>query len=400
MGGMTLITREQVEDFNYGMALLATGGGGQIQQGKEQLLGEIDAGRTISAVDIGDLSPDAWTVTTARLGWLTHPGLPTPDPTPADLEHFGLTRDVHGNDGAAPRANRQVAAIRALEEYAAVKVEAIIPLELGAGNCGGMILTARRLGIHTVDGDYTGRAIPELGNMKADAVGSSAAPCAYVDRWDNVTIATKVVSPHMADRIGRTLCAASFGRVGFAGYLMKASDAKRAMVPNTLSLSLKTGQAIRRLRGQPPERLAAELNGWLLFKGVLRRTEFDFSHGAFHQSYGTHYLEGEEEYAGHKLRIWFKNEHHIVWLDDKVIATSPDLIMATERPTGLPVTNEEIREGISLVVFAAKTLDLEYRTPAGLRALGPGTFGFDIEYVPVEDRLRQPVGTAVASSAR
>lgn len=39
---------------------------------------------------------------------------------------------------------------------------------------------------------------------------------------------------------------------------------------------------------------------------------------------GTHEFEGEGEFAGHRYKVWFKNENHVTWFDGRPHVTTPD----------------------------------------------------------------------------
>jgi hypothetical protein len=116
-----------------------------------------------------------------------------------ELARFGLTKVVHDS------TDYTVAAIRELEQWASVKVGAVVTAELGSVNTAESIATAIRLGAAIVDGDYVGRAIPELQIMKPEISGCSWHPAALVDRWGNTLILKDVASTAMADRIARML---------------------------------------------------------------------------------------------------------------------------------------------------------------------------------------------------
>jgi DUF917 family protein len=395
-----LTTHEDIEDFINGLAFYATGGGGPMTDGMELFTRELDEGRPIGWVDVDELPDDAWTVTATRMG-----GPPPVEggPSAEELALYGLKEpDTHGNEGAGgqPRVNRQAVAVEALAKYAQVEISAIVPVELGGGNLPGAMATASRLGMSSIDGDYTGRAAPELGNMKVELSGRRVAPFALVDRWNNVTIVTKVSGAAMADRMSRMLGVASFGRLGMAAYLMPVREAKDTIVRNSMTRSLELGRVIRKgaAAGRPIEEVLEHTQGWLLFKGRVTKTERD-PKGAFQHFYGEHHLEGTEEFAGSRFRIWFKNEHHVAWLDDKPLVTSPDLITVVDRKTGVPVLNVAIREGQDLAVIGLKPLDAIYRTKEAIDAFGPRHFGFDIDYVPIEDSLGAPGLSAVSGAA-
>src|SRR5207244_4760187 len=60
-------------------------------------------------------------------------------------------------------AYKLVEAIRELEKFAKVRVDVIVPLEIGGANTPDPVATAAHMGIKAVDGDYSGgRAIPEI----------------------------------------------------------------------------------------------------------------------------------------------------------------------------------------------------------------------------------------------
>ena len=68
-----------------------------------------------------------------------------------------------------------------------------------------------------------------------------------------------------------------------------------------------------------------------------------------------------------------------------MVATVPDLIIVLDADTGEPITTEELRYGFRVAVVAAPC-DERWRTPAGLELVGPRYFGYDVEYVPIEER--------------
>ena len=83
--------------------------------------------------------------------------------------------------------------------------------------------------------------------------------------------------------------------------------------------------------------------------------------------------------------MWVKNEHHVVWRDDTVVGTSPDILMLTDAETNRPLsTRGDVTPGRKVAVFGMKALDPVWHTPAGLALLGPRHFGFDFDYVPLD----------------
>ena len=123
-------------------------------------------------------------------------------------------------------------------------------------------------------------------------------------------------------------------------------------------------------------------NGYLIWRGkvgdVQRRTETGFARGEAA-------ITGVDEYDGRTLRIAFQNEFLIAQTDDAVLATTPDLITILDDETGEPITTEGLRYGFRVSVLSMPC-DPRWRTPEGLAVVGPGYFGYDIPYVPIEER--------------
>jgi DUF917 family protein len=103
--------------------------------------------------------------------------------------------------------------------------------------------------------------------------------------------------------------------------------------------------------------------------------------------YGTTTVEGEGTDAGHTLRVWFKNENHVTWRDGTPWVLSPDLIMLMDAD-GTPYTNTLLPEGARVGVVGA-VADARLRTAAALELLGPGHYGYDLKYTPMEQLVRR-----------
>ena len=70
--------------------------------------------------------------------------------------------------------------------------------------------------------------------------------------------------------------------------------------------------------------------------------------------------------------------------DGSVLASTPDLIMLFDADSGEPITTESLRYGFRVSVLGAPC-DPRWRTPEGLALVGPHYFGYDVDYVPVEE---------------
>lgn len=374
----TLTTRQDCEDFVRGLTFLGTGGGGAPERGLKLLLERLDAGVRLGWTSVEDLAPDRWTATVAGLG-----GRPPKEGPPArELEQLGLISPRYEN--TLPIALRELAA------YAGVEVGAIVPGEVGAGNSTVPLITAAELGIPTVDGDYAGgRSIPELSQIAPEVLGKSLFPVTMVDRWGNITIVKSGANAQMADRIGRMLAAAAYGGVAFACLLLQAKDAQALMHHGSMTQALEIGRILRRAResgSDPADAVVRQHDGWVLFRGEVVASDVEAKE-AYMFGYGTHHLRGVGEFAGHTFRIWYKNEYHVSWLNERPYVTSPDAIAVLDLDSGEPHINNSIAPGQRVAVVGRKAPPA-YRTARGIELLGPRHYGFELDYVPIEQKVR------------
>jgi uncharacterized protein len=378
MATRRLSTKTEIEDFVHGLVFFGTGGGGG-PAGPiiDRLHRQVETGANVGWTDIDDLPDDTWTFSVAGVGGRA----PTEGPDPALLSRIGLESYAYEDfrDMLLDAAKNLVA----LND---VTPGAIIPVELGSSNTVTPLLVAGELGIPLVNGDYCGRAKPEIQQSTLEIDGRGVWPLVFVDRWGDVVHIPRAVTTAMVDRIGRHLCSAAFGGVAVARTLLPAGQARQSVVQNSLEMSLNVGRWLREARdsGESPiQSLLDHLGGAHLFDGRVERTDEDPESGyQFHLC--THRLRGIGDFERQTCSVWVKNEHHIVWVDDRPQALSPDIIALLDYNDGRPLTNHEVTEGIDVSVVVVPPLDPRWRSEKGISLLGPRAFGFEIDFEPFE----------------
>jgi len=368
----TLRTDQEIRDFVRGCTFMGTGGGGDPTDGVAWLDAARADGFEITWTAPGNIADDTWTACPFLMGSIA----PITDEAKRKMKHLGLSKERY--------KSIQAESIRLLEKHMNVKVEAIVAIELGGSNTPGAVAAAARLGIPIVDGDYTGRAIPEIPQTTPYLNDLPLWPISSVDNYGNLCVITESVGYEMAERMGKFLAASSFGLAGQAGFLFHGSDMKKAIIPGTLSDCLRIGRSIRESQdaGRDPVReLVETLKGWLLFEGKVSKKEWEDKEGYY---WGTHTIEGQGDFADSEFRIWFKNENHVSWLNGNTYVTSPDMINVVDRRTGEPYANSQIEEGQEVAVIGLRAVE-QFRSPKGIDILGPRHFDFEIDYTPIED---------------
>jgi hypothetical protein len=349
-----------MEHIALGGAFLGTGGGGDPYIGRLIAQQAIAASGPVEVIDVEDLADDALIVPVAMMG------APT-----VMLEKL-------------PRGDEALSALRALEAVLGRKADAIFCIEAGGLNSTIPIAVAATAGLPIVDGDGMGRAFPELQMVSMTMAGVSACPMTMADEKGNA-VTMNTVDNLSTEKFARSITVEMGGAGLIALYPMTGAQAKGAVLRGSMSLIHTIGKIIREEQAANrncADRLAADLNGVRLFEGrvmdVDRQTTGGFARG-------TAVIEGLDGYSGQSIRLHFQNEFLLAETEDgKLLAATPDLICLLDLETGLPITTETMGYGFRVIVFGMRC-DPAWRSEHGLQLVGPRYFGYEHDYVPIED---------------
>ena len=379
MPSRSLKTQQDCMDFLTGLKLMGTGGGGSPKTGMELLTKALAEGLDLTWIDAADLPDDAFSCTTYGSGSISE-GRPD---SLEDIEKLGRKLGMPVKFGyRGPEM-----AVRELATYTGVKIGALVAVELGASNTPAPLVTAAHLGIPLVDGDYSGRAVPEDMQTTYFLKDIKTYPAVITDWWGDVLILKEAAATKMGERMGKMLAVASYGVVFVASMVLSVKDTRETVVPGTLTLSYELGKAVRQAHqaGRDPVAEAVRmLDGWELFRGEVTGKEWEDKEGVM---VGTTHIRGAGPYAGHSMDVWFLNENHVAWLDGSPYVFSPDLIILADPASGEGYTNTEIKAGYPVAVLGAKVFPA-FRSPRGIEFFGPRYWGFDFDYVPIEEAVK------------
>ncbi len=370
-----LTNRQEVEDFVRGCTFYGTGGGGLPVNGIESLMTELAKGNEVGWVDISEIPDDAMTVCPFLMGSIA----PHTPEVIKEMTSFGLTDPVN------KEKERLGKAVAELAKYTGTKPGAVVPIELGGANTPGPLAAGILNGIPCVDGDYTGRAIPEIPQTTPYILGKVLWPVASVDEFGDVCIIDHAINYRMVERIGKLIASGAYGLAGQAGFLMSGKEMKETIIPGTLTECYEVGKMIRQARENgldPVSETIKKMNGWLLAKGTVTGKDTEDKLGYY---WGIHTITGAGDFAGNTYKIWFKNENHIMWENEEPIITSPDIIVVVNAKTGEPYANPVLAVGDEVCVIGLKARDI-FKTERGIGILGPRYFDFDMDYIPIEQR--------------
>jgi DUF917 family protein len=355
------VDAETLEDIALGAAVLGTGGGGDPYIGKLMARNAMQHHGPVQLMDPDELDDDDLVVPTAMMG------APT-----VMIEKI-------------PSGEEIVVAFSALQTYLGRSVRATMPCEAGGLNSTIPFTVAAALGIPLVDADMMGRAFPEIQMSTPTLYGVSATPMAMADEKGNSAI-INAIDNRSTETFARTITIDMGCTALIALYAMTGKQVKETCVLRTMTFVERIGRAIRDAHVHhldPIEAVRQVTRGFVIWRGkvadIERRTVAGFARGEAA-------IAGADEYAGRTLRLAFQNEFLMARNGDDPLVTVPDLITILDAETGEPITTEGLRYGFRVVVLGIPC-DARWRTEAGLTIVGPDYFGYDVLYVPIEQRF-------------
>ena len=173
---------------------------------------------------------------------------------------------------------------------------------------------------------------------------------------------------------------------------MTGRDLKRGgAIPGAVSQAILLGRTAREAvsRGADPiDALVKASRGFKLFQGIVSKVEGKGDRGF---TWWDVELTGTNEYKGHTYKIWIKNENNVTWLDGVPDAMAPDFIANLDPKTGDAHFGGELgsyKQGAEVAMIGWPSSPL-WRTAKGIEVFGPRHFGFDFDYVPIEQLQKQ-----------
>ncbi|HUJ05203.1 MAG TPA: DUF917 domain-containing protein [Streptosporangiaceae bacterium] len=340
-----------------GCAVLGTGGGGDPHIGLLLALQALEEVGPTELVDLAYLPGEALIMPCGMVG--------------APTVH--IEKIENGGEGAVLRDH--------IERLTGRTVAALMPAEIGGSNGLLPACWAGRMGLPVVDADGMGRAFPEIPQVTMHLAGVDPNPGVMTDERGNVLV-FRAVSGAWMERLERA-AAVEFGGAGAATeYIMTVAQARDgAAISGTFTLAIAIGDALSDAEGDPIGAVLAVTGGHRLMAGkvtdVERRTTKGFVRGSVE-------IEGLREDAGRLLRLEIQNENLVALEHGTVLASVPDLITVLDSETADAIPTERVRYGQRVTVIAMACAPI-WRSPYGLRMAGPRAFGYDFDYVAIEE---------------
>lgn len=361
---MRYLDEEAIENIAIGAAFLGTGGGGDPYIGKMMALSAIEANGPVQLLSLEEIVDEDFFIPAAMMG------------APSVLiEKF-------------PNGNEFVRVFEKLGQYLGKKnIKGTFPMEAGGVNSMIPIVVAAQLGLPLVDCDGMGRAFPELQMTTFNLHGMSATPMAITDEKGNIGI-METISNQWSERLARVQTVEMGASALVSIYPATGKQLKDFGIHNIVTFSEDIGKVIR---GSYPdeqtkiEELLAVTNGFHLFQGKIIDVQREIKNGF---NFGRVTISGLNKDLGDEAILHFQNENLVAEKNGKPIAMTPDLICMVDLETLFPITTEALKYGKRVRIMGLRANE-DWRTPIGIKTVGPKYFGYELDYQPIEQLVQK-----------
>lgn len=344
---MRLLSSEDYENLLIGSKILGCGGGGDPDKARKYL--EKLSKSKVQMINLEELSEDSKIFTVFMIG------------SSASEEK---TQNIIFNGK------------NELEKIVG-KVDAIIPVEIGPGAVFEALNYASEFNLPIVDADIVGgRSAPEV-YLETITIGKiKRTPMVLVNNDNDVIILKNIDDWTRIEKISRMFATISGGYVYAVGYPMKTKNVKKFLVKNSLTKSIVLGNCVK---NKTLREFFEKYGGRVIFKGILRELNKENKDGFL---IGDIEIDGKDEFANSELKIWFKNENLVSWLNGKPYVTCPDIIAVTDLEYN-GIYNRDLKVGMEVSVIGMPADEI-WSSEEGVKIFNPRIFGFNMDYTPIK----------------
>lgn len=352
---MKKITIENIDDLSIGCAILGSGGGGEADIPCMMAKVQMEKSGPVSLMSYSELQPDHIVM---AIGFIGAPS--------ADAEKLPSGKEFeYMFDYVKKSLNK--------------KISVLMPYEIGGGNGVSPVIEAARFGMPLLDADMMGRAYPEAQMTSYSMFGDSYLKPGFItDCLGNTTV---IYASNVAtlEKIGRQICIAMGSTAASGFFPLDVDMVHKCTIPKSISKAISLGKAVRESRVKGVDPINAILNvckGIKIGAGKITDIDRSIDKGFL---YGSVIIQNKND----RMELEFKNEYLIAKCNDKIIATTPDILTLLEQETGTPIESQRLEYGLKVNLIALPSPTL-WTTSEGLRLVGPRNFGYEIDYKPIK----------------
>jgi len=165
------------------------------------------------------------------------------------------------------------ATVELFADFMEKDVAALVRSE-AAGATATALLLGAEMGIPTLDGGITGRAVPEVQQSIPWINGIASVPTAIITPWGDQIIIKHAIDEYRVEDISRAIAVASAGDAWITMTPMSGEQLDRGILKDNLSEAELYGRTVREAREMGKDPIAAMVEvsgGYKLFEGVVTK---------------------------------------------------------------------------------------------------------------------------------
>jgi len=338
-----MIQKNTIDAFILGSTFLGTGGGGCPRKAKEIFSKLLTKNEKLLTKSINEFEDDSLFITAFGVGSITNCSDPS---VPINKAFKNLLNLLQKN------------------------ISAIIPVEIGPLSLAITFFLADLLKLPVVDADIVGgRSTPDIFLETITLFDIPRTPFALANNSGDEALLLTSSSIQSEENFMRNFATMSGGDAQVVGYPMTKKQIQKSCEQNTISEALWIGEMLEKKK---IHEILKTLQGKILFEGSLTKKQNKEMNGFTGINLT---LTNSQNTA----RVFIKNENLVVWVDNQVTLTCPDLIILLDN-SDTPIYNSDLKENmeVKIVGIPAKPL---WRSPEGRQLFSPQTFGFPFKEV-------------------
>ena len=387
-GKIWTLSCRDIDYLSIGCAVVGTGGGGSTKPFDILCKQYLEAGNTVRIVKPDVLDAECNVICVAFMG------------APAMLAE----KLMNGSE--------LLGVVEQMEQHLKIKEKnektALICGEIGGCNGLTPIIAAAQFAekngktIDLVDGDFMGRAFPELQMILPSIHKKNIIPISCQDEYGAKAVLTEAENNKDAEMKMRIKCVELGMKIAISLCPLKGKEIEKFAIPNSYEFAWKIGKIIYEAQQKNINPLL-ELqkcdddlikNSKIVYYGKIvslkRENDGGFNKGTVklqrindnNDSYGD--MEQNKYINEENIYIDIQNENYLIRTEEKTLITVPDLITMFDDDYRA-IATEELRYGLrcTVMIFGAHPL---MKTEDALQIVGPSAFGYkDTKYIPIED---------------
>ena len=237
------------------------------------------------------------------------------------------------------------------------KVDVIAALSVGGGTVFAPAFVAFHLNVPILDADCFGRTLPEL-QMMSTNLADIKPKKAFIANLTGGVFEVECDNFYTLERYARQIAVSSGGLCMAVPQILTGEEAKRGLIPGTLTQALTIGQIIQETR---------DLNAVMEYTkgtfvgigGIMSATGLGLPHPFKRRII----IKNAQE--GRTWEVWMDNEFNLLFENGELIAEVPDIITLCNPYTCEPLTIRQLTINNNVAICTMKAPDIWY-TEKGL----------------------------------